>query len=91
MSLTDIVILRRHWHYPSSLTHDAVLPVIGDLSFFRRGLVRSSVLFVVHCVVRDSSHVVQALSVIFIVIVGAEFACRWGVFLSLTGPMRALL
>ena len=46
--------------------------------------------FFVFCVVRDLSCVVQDSAVLFVVVVGAGFACRLGVFVSLTGPVRAL-
>ena len=74
----------------SSRTHDSVRPVVGALYFFRQGLVWSSVLFVVRCVVGDPSRVVHALYIIFVVVVGTEFACRWGVFVSLTGPVHVM-
>ena len=77
MLSTNIIILRSYWHSSSSRTHAAVCPVIWDLSLFRRGLVRSSLLFVSHCVIRALSRVVQASSVIFVVVV-------------LSGPCRIL-
>ena len=52
------------------------------MSLFLRGLVRLSVLFIVRCVVGDSSRVVQDSSVLFVVVVfvGASFVYRQGVF-----------
>ena len=71
MSSTDIVILHRYWRSSSSCTHVSVNPVVGALSLFLQGLVRSSALFVAHCVVRALLRIVQTSSIIFVVIVSS--------------------
>ena len=84
MSSTNIVILRTYWRSFSSGTHNTIHPVIGDLYLFR-------ILFGVHCVVGALSRIVQAYSVVFFFVVSAAFVCRRRVFVSLTGPVPALL
>ena len=68
MSSTGIFILLKYWCSSSSRTHVVVRPVVGDFSLFQLGLVWSSVLFVAYCVVGASPRVVQASSVLFVLV-----------------------
>ena len=91
MSSTDIIILRSYLSPSSSLDHDAVCTAVGALFFFHWGLAWSSVLFsfVVssgRCRMSSGPYLL-----FFVVAVGNSFVCRRGLFVSLTGPVRALL